>query len=133
MCESQRGKRPRPSDRSVTAPFRWQLSPKSRNFSRLFRVSPNSSTQKTPWWSFLFSAATILCEHSLVDAQGPKLLGILKVAMFEEIVDACPGVVEIEIGRPKMVNEQSIHTHSCSVVVWFEPDYEFYNFFEVCE
>ena len=31
-----------------------------------------NSKDTSPWWLFLFSAATTLCEHSLVDAQGPK-------------------------------------------------------------
>ena len=34
-----------------------------------------------------------------------------------EIVFACPCVVEVEVGRPKLVDEQSIHIHTGAAVV----------------
>ena len=69
-------------------------------------------TFNSPGCSLLFSAATILSVLSLVDAQAPsKLVNVAK------IVFACPRVVEVEVGRPKVVDEQSIHVLSCVSVI----------------
>ena len=69
-------------------------------------------TFNSPGCSLLFSAATILSVLSLVDAQAPS-----KIVKVVEILFACPRVVEVEVGGPKVVDEQSIHVLSCASVI----------------
>ena len=79
------------------------------------QISENSSVlvgTSLPRWSPLSSAATILSVHSLVDAWAPS-----ELVKDAEIVFACPCVVEVEVGRPKLVDEQSIHIHTGAAVV----------------
>ena len=102
---SQRGRRPRPWGRSLTIRFPLQLSPEG-----LLR---EAQTERLPGCFLLFSAPTILAVYSFVVARGPsQLVKVVKNCFF-----SCPCVVEVEVRRPKEVNEQSIHIHSCAAIV----------------
>ena len=61
--------------------------------------------------------SSVLCSHNPLRAFSCGCPGSFKACKSCGIVFACPRVVEVEVGSPKVVDELSIHVLSCVSVI----------------